>query len=173
MSDEFDDGEGEGGEDDESPPKSGFGLKKLLLFVILPLVVLLGGGIGAAWFFGVFDTLFGEAEEVVAEGEEGFVGYFYEMDQFLVSMAVPGRKSSFMKIRLSLALTKKTDEARVKAVLPRIIDSFQIYLRGLTLEELQGSHGIYRLREGLLARVNAAANPAKVKDVLIQEILVQ
>ena len=170
---EFDEGEDEGEEGDESSPKSGFGLKKLLLFVILPLVVLLGGGIGAAWFFGVFDTLFGEAEEVLVEGEEGFVGYYYEMDEFLVSMAVPGGKSSFMKIRLSLELTKKTDEARVKTVLPRIIDSFQIYLRGLTMEELQGSHGIYRVREGLLARVNAAAHPAKVKDVLFQAILVQ
>jgi|TARA_B100000315_G_scaffold122836_1_gene112811 flagellar FliL protein len=119
---EFDEGEDEGGEDDESPPKSGFGLKKLLLFVILPLVVLLGGGIGAAWFFGVFDTLFGEAEEVVAEGEEGGgPGYFYEMDEILVSMGAAGQKSSFLKMRISLELEKKADEVRVKAVLPRII----------------------------------------------------
>ena len=42
MSDESDDAEDEeeldeGEEDGESPPKSGFGLKKILLFVILPL----------------------------------------------------------------------------------------------------------------------------------------
>jgi|TARA_B100000315_G_scaffold122837_1_gene112814 flagellar FliL protein len=170
---EFDEGEDEGGEDDESPPKSGFGFKKLLLFVILPLVVLLGGGIGAAWFFGVFDTLFGEAEEVVAEGEEGFVRYFYEMDEFLVSMGVPGRKSGFMKLSISLELEKKTDEVRIKAVLPRIIDNFQIYLRGLKIEDLQGSHGLYRVREGLLARVNAATHPAKIKDVLFRGMVIQ
>jgi flagellar FliL protein len=183
MSDEFDDaedeeefeeGDGEGGEDDDSPPKSGFGLKKLLLFVILPLVVLLGGGIGAAWFFGVFDSLFGEAEELVAEGEEaGGPGYFYEMDEILVSMGATGRKSSFLKMRISLELEKKADEVRIKAVLPRIIDNFQVFLRGLRIEELQGSHGLYRVKEELLARVNAAAHPAKVKDVLFKEMLVQ
>ncbi len=179
MSDEFDDAEdeeefdeGEGGEDDESPSKSGFGLKKLLLFVILPLVVLLGGGIGAAWFFGVFDTLFGEAEAMGAEGEEG-PGYFYEMDEILVSMGAAGRKSSFLKMRISLELEKKTDEVRIKAVLPRIIDNFQVFLRGLRIEELQGSHGVYRMKEGLRARVNAAAHPAKVKDVLVQQMLIQ
>ena len=183
MSDEFDDaedeeefadGEGEGGEDDESPSKSGFGLKKLLLFVILPLVVLLGGGIGAAWFFGVFDSLFGEAEGVGAErAEGGGPSYFYEMDEILVSMGATGRKSSFLKMRISLELEKKADEVRIKAVLPRIIDNFQVFLRGLRIEELQGSHGLYRVKEELLARVNAAVHPAKVKDVLFKEMLVQ
>ena len=179
MSDEIDDAEDEeeldedeGEEGDESSPKSGFGLKKLLLFVILPLVVLLGGGVGAAWFFGVFDSLFGEAEEMVAEGEEG-PGYFYEMDEILVSMGATGRKSSFLKMRISLELEKKTDEVRIKAVLPRIIDSFQIFLRVLRIEELQGSNGLYRLKKELLARVNAAAHPVKVKDVLFKELLVQ
>ena len=54
---EFDEGEGEGEEGDESSPKSGFGLKKLLLFVILPLVVLLGGGIGAVRGSADFDSV--------------------------------------------------------------------------------------------------------------------
>ena len=170
---EFDDGEGEGEEGDESSPKSGFGLKKLLLFVILPLVVLLGGGIGAAWFFGVFDTLFGEAEEVVAEGEAGGGSYFYELDEILVSMGATGRKSSFLKMRISLELVKQTDEVRIKAVLPKVIDNFQVFLRGLRIEELQGAHGLYRVKEELLARVNAAANPVRVKDVLFKEMLVQ
>ena len=76
-------------------------------------------------------------------------------------------------MRVSLELENQTDEARIASVMPRIIDNFQVFLRELRVEELQGSQGIYRVKEELLARVNAAARPAKVKDVLIGEILVQ
>ncbi len=62
---------------------------------------------------------------------------------------------------------------RISAVMPRIVDNFQIYLRELRIEDLRGSDGIYRLREELLARVNAAVAPVKVTDVLFKEMLVQ
>ena len=62
---------------------------------------------------------------------------------------------------------------RIAAMMPRIIDNFQIYLRELRVEDLRGSDGIYRLREELLARVNAAVAPVKVTDVLFKEMLVQ
>jgi flagellar protein FliL len=58
-------------------------------------------------------------------------------------------------------------------VLPRIIDNFQVYLRELRVEDLKGSGGMYRLREELLLRVNAAVAPAKINDVLFKEMLVQ
>ena len=57
--------------------------------------------------------------------------------------------------------------------MPRVIDNFQTYLRELRLDDLKGSAGMYRLREELLVRVNAAAAPAKIKDVLFKEMLVQ
>ncbi|MFX9073467.1 flagellar basal body-associated FliL family protein, partial [Acinetobacter baumannii] len=57
--------------------------------------------------------------------------------------------------------------------LPRIIDNFQVYLRELRLDDLKGSAGMYRLREELLLRVNMAAQPVKIKDVLFKEMLVQ
>jgi len=57
--------------------------------------------------------------------------------------------------------------------MPRIIDNFQVYLRELRLEDLRGSAGMYRLREELLTRVVAAAQPVRVKDVLFKEMLIQ
>ena len=44
-------------------------------------------------------------------------------------------------------------------MMPRIVDNFQVYLRELRIEDLQGAAGIYRLREELLLRVNAAVRP--------------
>ena len=91
----------------------------------------------------------------------------------VVTLGGTGRKSSFLKMRLSLELESAVDEARIKSVMPRIVDNFQVFLRELRIEELQGSHGLYRVKEELLARVNAAAHPAKVRDVLFREMLVQ
>ena len=44
---------------------------------------------------------------------------------------------------------------------------------GFTPEELQGSEGVYRLKEKLLVRTNEAVRPAQVRDVLVREMLVQ
>ena len=51
--------------------------------------------------------------------------------------------------------------------------NFQVYLRELRVEDLSGSAGVYRLKEELLARVNAAVEPINVTDVLFKEMLVQ
>ena len=57
--------------------------------------------------------------------------------------------------------------------MPRMMDSFQLYLRALTLEEVQGAAGLQRLKEELIARVNLAVEPTQVSDVLLKEMLVQ
>jgi flagellar protein FliL len=57
--------------------------------------------------------------------------------------------------------------------MPRIIDTFVTYLRELRPEDLRGSAGLMRLREEMLVRVQAAARPARVTDVLFREMLVQ
>jgi flagellar FliL protein len=169
MADEFDDddelGEGEG---------EGGGLKKMLLFIGAPVLLLIIVG-AVAYFLGAFDSFFGpSAEELEAEQQQSdSLGYFFERAEMLVSIGRAGRKSSFLKLRISLELAKKEDEQRIKAVMPRIVDNFQVFLRGLRIEELQGSHGLYRVKEELLVRVNAAANPVNVKDVLFKEMLVQ
>ena len=61
-----------------------------------------------------------------------------------------GRRSSFLKISLSLELSDPADIPRIESVLPRIVDAFQTYLRELRPEDLRGSAGLYRLRRGCL-----------------------
>ena len=57
--------------------------------------------------------------------------------------------------------------------MPRIVDNFQVYLRELRIEDLQGAAGMYRLREELLSRVGKAAQPAEIVDILFKEMLIQ
>ena len=86
----------------------------------------------------------------------------------------PGQeKPKFAKLKIALELKDAKVEAEVKPLLPRIEDTFQVYMRELRASDLDGSAGIYRLREELLRRVNVAIYPAKVDAVLFKEVVVQ
>lgn len=170
-----DGGDGDDEEGGESPKKQG-GKKKLLLFVALALFLVVGGA-AAAYFTGLLEPLIamlGGADETAAEETTGPVdAVFFDLPEILVNLNTGGRKSTFLKIRVSLELENAEDVARIEAVMPRIIDNFQVYLRELRVEDLKGSAGMYRLREELLTRVTLAAAPSKVSDVLFKEMLVQ
>ena len=148
--------------------------KKLILIAAPVLVILIGVGL---FFSGMLDSLLGK-EQVAEEGQEEVVeektaSVYYELPQMLVNLNSPGRRSNFLKIVVSLELADAQDIEGLESSMPRIIDNFQVYLRELRVEDLQGSAGIYRLREELLFRVNAAVRPARVTDVLFKEMLVQ
>ena len=84
-----------------------------------------------------------------------------------------GRRANYLKIIVALELADDDHLSELERVLPRIIDNFQVYLRELRIEDLQGSAGLQRVREELLLRVNASTQKAKVRDVLFKELLVQ
>jgi len=154
------------------------GSKKKIIMMLIPLVLIVSG-VAGAYFTGLLDPLIGADE--VAEGEEGAPEEdvpagpvaFQDLPEILVNLNTTGRKSSFLKIRVSLELPNALDSQAVNSVQDRVVDAFQVYLRELRVEDLKGSAGMYRLREELLARVNAAVAPVKVNDVLFKEMLVQ
>jgi len=154
------------------PGGKGMSGKKLVLFVVAPIVLLLLAG-GGAYFAGLFGSAPPEAEGEM--GEEGPMqpAIFYDLPEMLVNLNSSGRASSFLKISVSLEIESEADRKRIDDALPRIIDNFQIYLRELRIEDLSGSAGMQRLREELLLRVNAAVRPSVIKDVLFKEMLVQ
>lgn len=154
-------------------PKKRLSGKKIVLFIVLPLL-LLGSGVGV---FLNLESDSGPTTEMVTEQEPNeaapFKTVFFDLPEMLVNLNSTGRRPNFLKMRVSLELTNELDVNRVRDVSPRIIDNFQVYLRELRVEDLRGSAGIYRLREELLARVNAAVRPVRVKDVLFRDVLVQ
>jgi len=162
-------------EQQEAPKKS-----KLPLIIggaALLLAVLAGG----AFFLGAFGG--GESHEESPHGEEtedlhggeaaggGLV--FYDLQEIIVNLNVGSASPSFLKMKISLELGNALDVPAVEAQLPRITDSFQVYIRELRRSDLQGSEGIYRLREELLLRINKIVYPVKVRDLLFKEILIQ
>lgn len=160
-----------GPEEDVVPPKKLSG-KKIVLFFVLPLLLVGGSGAGL-----LMSGIFGGAAEKSAPAARQPVAapktVFFDLPDMLVNLNVTGRRPTFLKVQVSLELENEGDIPRLQSLSPRIIDQFQVYLRELRVEDLRGSAGIYRLREELLARVNAVVRPARVRDVLFKEMLVQ
>ena len=98
---------------------------------------------------------------------------YLDMPEIMSNLNAPGKRGAFIRLRSKLELARPEDAAAVQQAMPRLLDLFQTYLRELRIRDLRGSAGIYRLQMELLSRVNAAAYPVEVKDVLFQEILIQ
>ena len=170
----------------------GLNAKKIILFVILPLLIILGS-LTAAYFMGYLDSVLGievdcehvdedspryaQCQEILAAsgaGMEGAMpGFYYDIPDIRVNLNTTGSKQKFLFLVVKLELPDQQNLDKVDLYMPRVVDHFQTYLRELRVEDLQGSTGIYRLRLELLERVNAAAPDLQVRDVLFQEMLVQ
>lgn len=179
----------DGDDDGEGRPKKK-GRKRLIILIAAPLLVIILLVVGAVVmgigpFGGGADEEAAAAEESHggegggehgAEGEHsaGHVG-FYELPQMTVNLNTTDGTTSFLRLTVSLELANDTPETRAQldAMLPRVIDNFQVYMRELRLDDLSGSAGLFRLKQELLSRTNRAVDPVKVSDVLFSELLVQ
>lgn len=167
-------------EEGEEESSGGLNPKKLILFIVLPLLII-GGGAGA-YFMGLFEPASSEqsTEESEHAGKGGHSGgkananaTFLKIPDMIVNLSSSDGQPRYLRLSVQLELKSEGDKIAVEQVMPRVIDQFQTYLRELRVKDLRGSAGIYRLQMELLSRVNAAAYPVEVQDVLFQEILIQ
>ncbi|MEM6850382.1 MAG: flagellar basal body-associated FliL family protein [Pseudomonadota bacterium] len=172
-------GDGEEGEDGEAPKKKKLSGKVLVLFIALPLL-LIGGGVGAAFMLGVFG---GSADEEVqlAEGETAPEPEedlppptFVPLPEIIVNLSNGGEgRAIYLKLRVKLEVRDPDANAVLDPIMPRVVDRFQVFLRQLRVSDLEGSAGMLRLKQELLRRINLAAAPLKVEDVLFEEMIIQ
>lgn len=156
--------------DGEAAGKKKLSGKKLLIILVPILLLAIGGG--AAWFLGFFGPDKPQ-EEVEAPPPPPPPTAIYNLPDLLVNLSLAQRgRGNFIKLTASIEVVE-ADIPEFEDAMPRIIDTFVTYLRELRPEDLRGSAGLMRLREEMLVRVQAAARPARVTDVLFREMLVQ
>lgn len=148
---------------------SGKQKKKLLLLAAIPVVLLLAGG--GLYFSGLLDGLLGRHQQEEVKAVETPV--FYDLPEMLVNLSPTAGRTSYLKMKVTLELPNAAASAALDPVIPRIQDAFQVYLRELRVEDLDGSGGMFRLKEELLRRVGLAATPVPVRAVLLKEMIVQ
>jgi flagellar FliL protein len=157
------------GAEGEAAPKKRFLSKKLILIAAAAVLVLAGGG-GGAWFF--FKSKPHDEKPVpVAVKPPAFL----DMPEVLVNLSGNGNngRAQFLKAKIVLEVADQKIADEIKPVLPRVLDSFQTYLREMRSTDLEGSAGLYRVRDELTRRVNLAVAPTRINAVLFKEIVVQ
>jgi flagellar protein FliL len=158
------------GEEGKAAPKRKLPLK-LILMTVGGLVGL--GAIGGGGYF-FFAGGHEKAEAAApAAGPQIKPVVFLDMPDVLVNLSSTGgsERTQYLKVKVTLELPNEAMSAQIQPV--RLMDAFQTYLRELRPSDLDGSAGLYRLKEELTRRVNAAIAPSRINAVLFKEIVVQ
>jgi flagellar FliL protein len=163
------DNEQEGGAADSADaaaPKS----KLKLIIIVVGVLAVLGGG--AATYFVFFNHH--HDEEKRAEAPAAKPPSFVEVPDMLVNLVgSPGERVQYLRVKIVLEVKDEKQIEAIKPSMPRVTDIFQTYMRELRPADLNGSAGLFRLKEELTRRVNAAVAPVPVSAVLFKEIVVQ
>jgi flagellar protein FliL len=154
------------------------GIPKLFIIIGAAAIVVLLGGAGL-FFFLTKGSASAEGEHAAAEGGEhgGTVEaahtFIFNLPPMLVNLNNEADGQAFMKLTVALEVANQEMMLEIQPRMAKVVDAFQVYLRELRKSDLEGSAGVYRLKEELLRRVNVAIYPSRVESVLFKEILVQ
>ncbi len=149
------------------------GKRKLLLLAIPLLLLVVGAGLS---FAGFLPNPLGrkQSADPAAEAERTETPVYVDVPELVANLNTGGsKKASYVKLTVRIEVLGSSDASKVSAAMPRVLDVIQTYLREMRPDELRGSAGVYRLREELLVRANAAVAPAKVHDILFTQMLIQ
>jgi flagellar protein FliL len=180
----------------DAAPDDGEGKKKSKLKLPggkLPLiggavaaVLLLGGG--GWWFFlkGKPKQEMASASAASGDARQGSAGQtagggprkpsaFLDLPELTVNLAAGPQqdRQQFLRMKIALEVQEQKVVTEIQPMMPRVLDTFQVFMRELRPQDLEGSAGLYRLKEELTRRVNVAVFPAKVDAVLFKELMVQ
>lgn len=152
------------------------GIPKLFIIIGAAAVVVLLGGAGLYFFLSS-----GTAEAEYAAGatdKDGAVieapnTFIFNLPPMLINLNNEDDGEAFMKLTVALEVANEEMMVEIQPRMAKVVDAFQVYLRELRKSDLEGSAGVYRLKEELLRRVNVAIYPSRVESVLFKEILVQ
>jgi flagellar protein FliL len=134
--------------------------------------VLIGAGVGllaVAGGGGYFFLGHKEVDAVKAAPKT----VFFDLPDMTVNLSASPERPQYLRVKITLEADNNSIIDAVKPVMPRVVDAFQVHLRELRVTDLEGSAGLFRLREELTRRVNLAIAPNRIRAVLFKEIVVQ
>lgn len=138
------------------------------------LFIYAGGGLGVLLLLiGSYFMFFSGGSKPAEVKPAAVKSVYFELPEMTVNLAATSDRPQYLRVKITLELADEKTQDAVKSAMPRVVDAFQVHLRELRAVDLEGSAGIYRLREELMRRVNIAIAPAKIRAVLFKEVVVQ
>jgi len=127
-------------------------MKKILIFVLLPLMLLGGGGAGL-----FFSGMLGGGEEAAGEATEEKPKrrvrelrenpIYYELADLVISVRDEQDRRRFMIMKVSVEVDQEQDSERIKLREDEIRDKILVLMSRQNMETLNSPEEIYRLRE--------------------------
>ena len=167
----------------EAPAKKG--INKLFIIIGAAVVVVLLAGAGLFFFMssggseepaadahGAASAAGGDDHGASAAGEHAET-FIFNLEPMMVNLNSENGQQNYMKLTVALEVADEHMMTEIQPRLAKVIDAFQVYMRELRKSDLDGSAGVYRLKEELLRRVNLAVYPARIESILFKELLVQ
>lgn len=158
-------------EAEAKPAKRGIP-RRLIIMGGAGLVVLLLAG--AALYFFVFAGRGAATDPTKMQQVAAPESFIFNLPSMTVNLNDDGAAGDqFLKLTVALEVANEGVMKEIQPRMAKVVDAFQVYLRELRKSDLEGSEGIYRLKEELRRRVNVAIFPAQIDGILFKEILVQ
>jgi flagellar protein FliL len=161
--------------------------RKLMMIGGAAALLLFGGGGAGYWFF--FKGKPKQDMVAQAPGEQPRTpaaaapaggpkrpSAFLDLPEMTVNLAAGGGqqdRQQFLRMKIALEVAEQKVATEIQPMLPRVVDTFQVFMRELRPQDLEGSAGLYRLKEEMTRRVNVAVYPARVDAILFKELMVQ
>jgi flagellar protein FliL len=150
--------------DGEATAKGG-GKKTL----VVSLVLALAGG-GGGYFAAASGLLPGGGGRAPKDETAPSLGaVFVPVDPIIVSLGTTGA-NRYLSFRAQLEV-EAGSAAEVTALMPRVVDVLNGYLRAVDVREFDAPHGLIRLRAQMLRRVQLIVGDGKVRDLLVMEFV--
>ena len=149
-------------EDPQKPENKKFN-KKILLLLLSLLGIMFTG-----WFF---------YKNFITNTKEDFIDsqiFFVNLDEMTINLRTGSDNDlAWLRVKIALEVQGEKNYNLIKKMMPKIIDLFQTYLTELKKSDLNGSFGIYKIKDAMMMRINVILAPAKIENILFQEFLLQ
>ena len=149
------------------PAKKKKPLAKIIIISVSVLIVLAGGGLGAAYFLGHT----GPAKKAVP-APAPVIGALWPMEPFIVNL-LDNQGERYLKIIMQLEVSNPLTLAELEQLKPKLRDNVLDLFTAKTYNELMEMGGKQRLRDEVAARVNSYLTKGKVAKVYFTDFVIQ
>ncbi len=150
-------------EDEEVAPP--YHKRKKIMLLLLPLLIVIGISVGIYFALNNSYDSMGDSYKIIQYSKDSEdMTVFYDLPE--IKTSVKGKDGNHeLKLKITLELSSIDNLKAVEVLSSKLNDVIIGHIIELNLNEVEGSEGLYWLKEELLYRFNLAIAPIKIKNL--------
>ena len=136
------------------------------------LIILICAFIGGWWFYKSLQSEQLTQQAQLSDDINKIM--FVPLDEITVNLKHGvSQNMTWLRIKVTLEVQGKNNYDVVSQLTPKIVDIVQTYLKELRQSDLEGSFGIYKIKDEMMMRINTVLHPVRIEAILFQEMIIQ